>query len=476
MANTNLYYNPYLDNFNNQLAQSAQNNNTSANTTSSSIAKIPQVDFSYNSLGQQAMDYYINCILDGYSTKWYQPPTATSPGVLYPPNPVTGLMDLEPQIAQLWAGLPYTSLNTAQAAGLSPMPSGQFGVYQNSPTSPTPILNPHTSSYQSIKSIVTTIGTNSSSSNTYNGQNQNSSNQQLITTADSSTPILNNATPSDNSTGVAVGANLVLNFNEAVKAGNGNITIRSTDGSFTRAIAATDTQVTFNGTQVTVNPSVDLAGGKGYYVTIDNGAIKDIAGNGYVGINNNSTFNFTTTSITPNQSQNIASQTTQTTINSITGSTRNDSLSGLSINDEIWGYDGNDSLYGYAGNDKLVGGNGNDTLIGGSGQDTMYGGLGADTFLIGTATDSLYRAPDLIADYSKSQGDVIDLSAIDAKIGGLANDSFSWLQGALNSSNANGALWFSNGTLFGSTNSDTNAEFAIRVQGATSANDLKVNM
>ncbi len=291
--------------------------------------------------------------------------------------------------------------------------------------------------------------------------------------SDRTAPTLGYFTPWTNSTNVSRGSNIELNFNEAVKAGKGNFTIRSADGTDTKVIAATDRQVSFNGQQVVINPTADLLAGKTYYVTIDASAISDLAGNAYLGISNTGMVRFNTAPEPVTASQNV---TTQSTLNFMSGTGNIDILNGTANNDNITSYEGDDILNGYGGNDTLSGGFGNDKLYGGSGQDTMYGGLGADTFLIGTATDSLYGAPDLIADYSKSQGDVIDLSAIDAKIGGLANDSFSWLQGALNSSNANGALWFSNGTLFGSTNSDTNAEFAIRIQGATSANDLKVNM
>jgi Ca2+-binding RTX toxin-like protein len=266
-----------------------------------------------------------------------------------------------------------------------------------------------------------------------------------------------------------------MNFNETVRAGNGNITIRSTDGSFTRAIAATDAQVAFNGTQVVVNPSVDLAGGKDYYVTIDNGAIRDVAGNAFAGINNTTAFNFTTVSSTVNNTSNNGVVSSAISLKTISGTSVNDVLYGSSGSDSISGNDGNDVLHGYAGNDRLFGGSGNDFLFGGLGQDYLHGGSGADRFVFQAADQSFSWAPDVIADYSRSQGDIIDLAGIDAKVGGTANDSFSWLQGALNNSNANGALWFSNGTLFGSTNTDINPEFAIQLTGISDASQLNIN-
>ena len=44
---------------------------------------------------------------------------------------------------------------------------------------------------------------------------------------DRTAPQLQQTTPADNATDVAVNANLILTFNEAVKAGTGNIEIRN---------------------------------------------------------------------------------------------------------------------------------------------------------------------------------------------------------------------------------------------------------
>ena len=83
----------------------------------------------------------------------------------------------------------------------------------------------------------------------------------------------------------------------------------------------------------------------------------------------------------------------------------NDIIDGGDGNDVIYGQEGNDTLYGGLGNDLLVGGSGNDILVGGFGNDILTGGDGADTFV--TAVDN-----DLIVDYSKGEGDILDLSHI----------------------------------------------------------------
>ncbi len=119
--------------------------------------------------------------------------------------------------------------------------------------------------------------------------------------ADTTPPTLASANPSDNSTNVAVGANLVLTFSEAVKAGSGNIVLHnSSDGSTVANIAVGDSsQVSFSGSTLTINPASDLAPGTHYYVTINSGAIQDLAGNVFAGISAGTDWDFTTASPPP---------------------------------------------------------------------------------------------------------------------------------------------------------------------------------
>ena len=118
--------------------------------------------------------------------------------------------------------------------------------------------------------------------------------------ADTVAPLLSSTAPSDNAMGVAASSNLVLTFNEAVKAGTGNIEIRYvSDGSIARTIAVTDaTQVSFSGSQMTINPTDDLAAGTGYYVTFASGVVRDLANNNFAGISSSTAFNFTTVDTT----------------------------------------------------------------------------------------------------------------------------------------------------------------------------------
>ncbi|MFB2905536.1 type I secretion C-terminal target domain-containing protein [Aeromonas jandaei] len=92
------------------------------------------------------------------------------------------------------------------------------------------------------------------------------------------------------------------------------------------------------------------------------------------------------------------------------GGAGNDTLYGESGNDTLYGGSGNDILYGGTGDDILSGGLGNDILVGGLGNDILKGDGGADTFtwLQGdTAAGSV--AKDYVVDFSKAEGDKLDL-------------------------------------------------------------------
>lgn len=124
-----------------------------------------------------------------------------------------------------------------------------------------------------------------------------------------------------------------------------------------------------------------------------------------------------------------------------------------------------DLIAGDRKSNLIRGEGGNDTILGGSGADTLVGGEGSDTFVYEKIRDSglKLKAMDLIEDFQ--EGDFIDLSAIDSTKGVRGNQSFIMLASAnqLSEDNANGALWYQEGVLFGSTDKDVVAEFAIRV-------------
>ncbi len=74
------------------------------------------------------------------------------------------------------------------------------------------------------------------------------------------------------------------------------------------------------------------------------------------------------------------------------------------------------AVVGTAGANRIVGGASDDTLDGGGGADVLRGGAGADTFAFSSLADTVGTggAIDRVFDFSRTQGDTIDLSAIDA--------------------------------------------------------------
>jgi Ca2+-binding RTX toxin-like protein len=77
----------------------------------------------------------------------------------------------------------------------------------------------------------------------------------------------------------------------------------------------------------------------------------------------------------------------------------------------------------------LRGDNGHDILNGGAGRDDLYGGSGGDSFVWwDTSETGVTRgSADAVHDFNRTQGDVIDLSAIDANIHAAGNQAFSFI-------------------------------------------------
>ncbi len=152
----------------------------------------------------------------------------------------------------------------------------------------------------------------------------------------------------------------------------------------------------------------------------------------------------------------------------------NDKL--ISIENVIAG-DGDDLVTGSAvanqlegglGNDTLVAGAGNDVLVGGIGADKLTGGLGADRFDFNTLAElGLGRTSDTVLDFNKTQGDKLDLRDMDANDILVGDQSFMFLSQAPTSGNQIGVVWFSEGSLYISTNSDAAPEYQIVLTGVT---------
>ncbi|MDR7307103.1 type I secretion C-terminal target domain-containing protein, partial [Rhodoferax saidenbachensis] len=126
----------------------------------------------------------------------------------------------------------------------------------------------------------------------------------------------------------------------------------------------------------------------------------------------------------------VASTTNKGYGDLVHGGAGNDALFGEAGSDLLYGGAGNDYLNGGASNDALRGGAGNDRLEGGAGSDVLKGDTGADVFSWslndGNSTTGVSNAgggnaygvgnsiglsgtTDLVMDFSKSEGDALDL-------------------------------------------------------------------
>ena len=168
------------------------------------------------------------------------------------------------------------------------------------------------------------------------------------------------------------------------------------------------------------------------------------------------------------------------------GGIGNDRIAGQGGNDKLYGEAGADKLFGGngrdimdggidadflnggAGNDTLLGGDGDDVLLGGWGRDFLTGGLGADTFTFDTGHTSRWAATaDRILDFNAAEGDMIDLSGIDAIKGG-EDDAFTFIGRSAFTGTAGELALFNylgNSYLAGDVDGDGVADFLIRFDG-----------
>jgi serralysin len=152
------------------------------------------------------------------------------------------------------------------------------------------------------------------------------------------------------------------------------------------------------------------------------------------------------------------------------GGAGHDDLYGGTGSDVLEGNAGSDWLFGEAGRDFLEGSSGNDLLRGGAGTDDLYGGTGADRFVFddGEFGGLTRSTADYIEDFSRSQGDRIDLRLVDAIAGG-GDSAFTFIGRQGFSGNAGDLRYFtSSGDTFvdGDVNGDGLADFRIYLEGS----------
>jgi Ca2+-binding RTX toxin-like protein len=158
------------------------------------------------------------------------------------------------------------------------------------------------------------------------------------------------------------------------------------------------------------------------------------------------------------------------------GNAENNLILGNSGNNLLYGRDGNDTLKGGSGNDIVYGENGNDSLDGGVGQDRFYGGAGADDFDFGDGdfAGMTSGTADRIHDFSRLDGDTIDLSAVDANSNLFGDQGFTFVGNGVFTGVA-GQLRYQqisgNTYVQGDVDGDGDADFWIRLDGL---HDLQV--
>ncbi|MFE0754849.1 S8 family serine peptidase [Inquilinus sp. NPDC058860] len=150
-----------------------------------------------------------------------------------------------------------------------------------------------------------------------------------------------------------------------------------------------------------------------------------------------------------------------------TGTAFQDRLGGI---ENLVGSAHGDNLVGNSLANTLRGENGNDVLTGGVGRDELTGGAGADRFVY----TSLVQSPvgvagaDLITDFSRAQGDRIDLSALDANTGTAGNQAFGFIGTAAYGHHAGELRYVARDgvtTIAGDINGDGVSDFQIRLTG-----------
>lgn len=155
----------------------------------------------------------------------------------------------------------------------------------------------------------------------------------------------------------------------------------------------------------------------------------------------------------------------------------NDKLDGRGGNDSLYGYGGNDTLLGGSGNDELQGSSGNDSLNGGTGNDWLWGGSEKDIYVGGAGADKFTfdfydlvtgaASRNIVSDFSRAQGDKIDLYFIDADSTDIYVDQFTFVgTGAFTDAGQVRYQHVGGNTIIqGNTDADAAPEMEIQVTG-----------
>ena len=120
----------------------------------------------------------------------------------------------------------------------------------------------------------------------------------------------------------------------------------------------------------------------------------------------------------------------------------------------------------------IVGNSGANVLSGGGGKDVLTGGGGADQFMFSAVSDSGLSATDRITDFNWVEGDLIDLSRIDANSALAGDQAFSFVK-AFSKQAGQATLAYdaasNTSTFSGDVNGDGVADFVLQIAGKQDA-------
>lgn len=99
--------------------------------------------------------------------------------------------------------------------------------------------------------------------------------------ADTTAPEITGFSPTDGATDVATDSNIIVSFNEPLSMANGAISLLDHSGLTVENFSATSLRI--SGTQLIIDPALELSYGQRYTLSIAPGAVMDSSGNSYQG-------------------------------------------------------------------------------------------------------------------------------------------------------------------------------------------------
>lgn len=115
--------------------------------------------------------------------------------------------------------------------------------------------------------------------------NPNAEASAPVQAIDTKPPATTAFSPANGATGVAVDANIVISFSEAMQRGSGTLVLKDGSGAtVAQYAAASSSNLSISGSVLTINPTSNLQAGMPYTLSVDAGSLQDTAGNPLAGV------------------------------------------------------------------------------------------------------------------------------------------------------------------------------------------------